>query len=419
MVACGKKGPPLPPLVKLPVAPAEVTAARRAGTVDLQLTVPSANTDNTRPANVARVDVYAYTGPPTVSDAQVLKQGTKVASIAVKTPRDPQDTFDPDDPDQSEADVEPPEGTGLDQGAIARVQETLPPPAVAASPTPAVRTYVSFAVTPKGKRGPSSRRVAVPLVPPPPAPANARAMYTETAVTLTWEPVALLPEPIAPPALPDAAASGPSGATSSSSSAAPPALPGATASPSAASPPSPASPLGASPRAASPPAPPAPRLGYNVYEITGASQAPLTKMPTAGTTFADSRMTWGVRRCYGVRAVETVGALTVESEETAPACVVLTDTFAPAPPKGLQAVASEGVINLIWDANTEADLDGYVLLRGVAPAGELAPVTPAPIHETAFQDHVAAGVRYVYAVTAVDKAGNVSAPSERTEETAR
>ena len=29
-VACGKKGPPLPPLVKLPVAPADFTAARRA-----------------------------------------------------------------------------------------------------------------------------------------------------------------------------------------------------------------------------------------------------------------------------------------------------------------------------------------------------------------------------------------------------
>jgi hypothetical protein len=130
-------------------------------------------------------------------------------------------------------------------------------------------------------------------------------------------------------------------------------------------------------------------------------------------------MTWGTRRCYGVRAVVTIGALAVESDETAPVCVVLTDTFPPAAPKGLQAVASDGVINLIWDANTEADLDGYVLLRGIAPSVELTPVTPMPIHETAFQDHVPAGVRYVYAVTAVDKAGNVSAPSERTEETAR
>jgi hypothetical protein len=32
---------------------------------------------------------------------------------------------------------------------------------------------------------------------------------------------------------------------------------------------------------------------------------------------------------------------------------------------------------------------------------------------------VPAGVRYIYAVEAVDKAGNVSAPSNRIEETAR
>ena len=108
--ACGKKGPPLPPLVKLPVAPADLTAVRRADTVELQFTVPSANTDNTRPANVARVDVYAFTGPATVSEADVLKLGTKVASVAVKAPRDPDVTFDPDDPEQFEGDVEPPEG---------------------------------------------------------------------------------------------------------------------------------------------------------------------------------------------------------------------------------------------------------------------------------------------------------------------
>ena len=75
MVACGKKGPPLPPLVKLPVAPAELTAARRADTVDLQFTVPSANTDSSRPANVARVDVYGFTGPATVIGSRGAEAG--------------------------------------------------------------------------------------------------------------------------------------------------------------------------------------------------------------------------------------------------------------------------------------------------------------------------------------------------------
>ena len=365
-VACGKKGPPLPPLVKLPVAPSDLIARRRADTVDLQLTVPSANTDSSRPANVARVEVYAFTGPATVSEAAVLKQGTKVASIAVKAPRDPDATFDPDDPEQSEADIEPPEGAGLDQGAVARVQETLTAPAPAlgvtgaAPATAVVRTYVGIGITTKGRRGPSSR-AAVPLVPSPPPPSKPEVTYTETAVTVAWLP-------------------GPSVSSVSTQQSA--------------------------------------DAGYNVYEVAGASQTQLTKTPIAEPQYTDARLTWGATRCYAVRSVETVGALAVESEATTPGCVTLADTFPPSAPKGLQAVATEGVINLIWDANTEPDLDGYILLRAAA-GDELLPIRPAPIRETAFQDRVPAGVRHVYAVKAVDKAGNASPASERIEETAR
>lgn len=352
-VACGKKGPPLPPLVKLPVAPSDLIAARRADTVDLQLTVPFANTDSSRPANVVRVEVYALTGPATVSEADVLKQGTKVASIAVKAPRDPNATLDPDDPEQSEADIEPPQGEGLDQGAVARVQEQLTAPAATGSAPAAgvVRTYVGVGITTKGRRGPSSGRAAVPLVPPPPAPPKPSVTYTETTVTVTW-----------PPGL---------------------------------------------------------SAAYNVYEVAGSSETPLTKGPIGETQYTDARMTWGTTRCYAVRSVAIVDALAVESEATPPACVMLTDIFPPAAPRGLQAVATEGVISLIWDANTEADLDGYILLRAIAPGDELAPIGPSPIRGTAFQDRLSAGVRYVYALKAVDKAGNASQPSERTEETAR
>jgi hypothetical protein len=360
MVACGRKGPPLPPLVKRPVAPAGLTAVRRANTVDLQFTVPGANTDNTRPANVARVDVYAFTGPATVPEADVLRLGTRVASVAVKAPRDPDVTFDPGDPEQFEGDVDPPEGEGLDQGATARVQETLavpaPAPAAAATPVPPpVRTYVGVGITTNGRPGPASARAAVPLVPPPPVPAKPGVTYAENAVTVQW--------PLAP-----------DGGT---------------------------------------------KLRYHVYEVAGPSETPLTKTPVAEPKYEDSRMDWGATRCYSVRSVETVDKLTVESEATEPVCVDLVDTFPPAAPKELQAVASEGVINLIWDANAEPDLDGYYLLRGPAPGDELVPVTTAVIRETAYQDRVPSGMRYVYALQAVDRFGNLGPISERIEETAR
>jgi hypothetical protein len=131
-------------------------------------------------------------------------------------------------------------------------------------------------------------------------------------------------------------------------------------------------------------------------------------------------MTWGVTRCYVVRAVlMSPDALAVEGDGAAPACVTLTDTFPPAVPTGLQTVAGDGTISLIWDANAERDLDGYIVLRAARPGDVLMPMTPNPIRETTFRDVVPAGTAYVYAVAAVDRAGNVSPPSNRVEETAR
>jgi hypothetical protein len=61
-------------------------------------------------------------------------------------------------------------------------------------------------------------------------------------------------------------------------------------------------------------------------------------------------------------------------------------------------------------------------LRGEAGSATLRPLTKTPIKETTFRDDSAKpGVRYVYAVTAIDNAKppNVSAESNRVEETAR
>src|ERR1019366_9988111 len=108
MTACGKKGPPLPPLVRLPQPPSERTATRRGETVDLQFSVPSVNTDGSRPANVGRVDVYGFSGP-NVKDEEVFKRDPRVGSVTVKGPRDPNVVVEEDEPI---ADMEPPAGAG-------------------------------------------------------------------------------------------------------------------------------------------------------------------------------------------------------------------------------------------------------------------------------------------------------------------
>ncbi len=421
---CGKKGPPLPPLVKLPVAPSGVTAARRATSVDITVTLPAANTDGTRPANIARVDVYAVTGPlGTATEDALIKYGTKIGSVAVKAPRDPNLTVDVDDPD---SDIEPPEGRGLDQGATTHVLDAgtgvlwsakpslprpvpvksaaRPPSAPATAPgplgpltgpplTPPMRQYFAVGFNKRGRRGPLSTRAPTPLIDAPRTPPAVAVTYDESAITLKWS--------VAPPAAVD------DGLLPSRS------LVGMQTT-----------------------------SGYNVYKInTGPAEAGrrvqsdagpaaaehrvptetnLTSAPLDDLPFSDPGFTWGAERCYVVRAVTVVAGIAVESDATPPACVTPVDTFPPAAPKQPTAIAIIGGINLLWDANDEKDLAGYIVLRASAPGGTLTRVTAAPIDTTNFTDTVPSGTRAVYALEAVDRAGNVSPPSpESDEETAR
>jgi hypothetical protein len=414
MAACGRKGPPLAPLVRVPQAPSELTATRRGDTVDLQLNAPSANTDGSRPANAARVDVYAFSGPD-IKDEELFKRDPKLGSVAVKAPKDPDAVVEDDEP---LADMEPPEGAGIEQGAKAQLHETLtaasrmpleipkkkPASKAAAaveSPRPLVgaplevpsRTYVAVSVNKRGKHGPLTPRRLVPLVPAPPPPASPKIKYDEATIMLSWQAPAGSPrmrEPAAKDLLPSK-------------------LVGYLE----------------------------PSVGYNVYEVPspaataesgsadGAKPADakptetrLTASPIDEPVYADKRVAWGAQRCYAVRTVERIGNLSLESADAPSVCVKLVDTFPPAAPQGLQSVATAGAVSLIWQSNSEKDLAGYIVLRGTTPDA-LVPITPAPIQETAFKDEVAPGAHFFYAIKAVDKSGNMSRPSNTEEATAR
>ena len=393
--ACGKAGPPLPPLVRVPAPPAELVAARRGARVDLRFTVPNSNSDGSRPANEDRVDVYALTATEPITADDIIKRGTLVGRIDVKAPRDPDKAVEAD---ESDADVEPPAGPGLDQGAVAHLTELLAGaaftpagpsrdprkekrgtaeraarPLLGPAAAPPSRVYVAVGFSTRGRKGVPSNPATVPLVMPPPAPEAPSIAYDETAVTVTWKPVTLsgmVQQPDADGVLPS-------------------------------------TPIGT----------PLPNVAYHVYDVSaadgnaGAAADKLTATPAAQPAYTDARITWGQRRCYIVRAVETINDLTLEGEASAVQCKTLADTFPPAAPKNVQAVPNEGSISLIWDPNPEKDLAGYLVFRG-GEGGEAAqPVTPSPIEEARFNDPVAPGVRYSYVVKAVDKAGNISAAS--------
>jgi hypothetical protein len=397
----------------VPTPPPDFTAERRGDEIKLQFTIPSANTDGSRPANIDRIDVYGFTGPFTANDEQVMKFGTRVASVPVKAPKNPDVTTEPDEPAE-EPDLK---DEGIDQGAIAQLEEPLTPAAFVPIELPKDKTrkpavdevdverplagpprdvpsriFMAVGVNTKGRKGPSSKRTLVPLVPAPSAPSAPAITYDESVITLRWQPSDSW-APVQP-------------TPKDGENVLPSRFLGMDLS----------------------------TVTYKVYDVSPTvSDAPaaaanaatlagellLTKSAIPATAYEDKRMDWGKTRCYTVRALETVAGQTLESVAPQPACVTLTDTFPPAAPKNLQHIAAEGVISLIWEPNSEPDLAGYLVLRGVAPGDKLEAITPAPIPATVFEDKVAAGAVYVYAVRAVDRAGNVGPLSTRVEDAAR
>jgi fibronectin type 3 domain-containing protein len=166
----------------------------------------------------------------------------------------------------------------------------------------------------------------------------------------------------------------------------------------------------------------APSLTYVVYRVSPEGPVRLTEKPVSATSFTDGGAEFGVERCYDVRTVTAQGVASFESTPSPTACVTPADTFPPPAPRSLAAVAGEGAISLIWEGVDAPDLAGYLVLRGEAPSGELKPIFEAPIRESTYRDTTAkSGVRYVYAVVAVDRATppNRSTTSNKVEETAR
>jgi fibronectin type 3 domain-containing protein len=122
--------------------------------------------------------------------------------------------------------------------------------------------------------------------------------------------------------------------------------------------------------------------------------------------------------------------LEMKSSRSNAVTLAMRDTFPPSAPTGLDTISGAApastaaayagpYVDLSWEPNSEPDLAGYRVYRQLArpdgsPQGPLARLTALPIAVPAYRDvAVKAGQGYIYSVTAVDAAGNESAPSAK------
>ena len=358
--ACGSKGDPLPPLRLLPAKAEGLSAVRVEGRpITLSFVVPAANDDGSVPVDISSMRVFAVTMPASDPVPTVLDLIGGDLIVATIDVAVPQ----ADTARQTTDTPQTPPAQAAPGSTITWEDTTV---VNATYPTPMVRYYAVAGMSRRNRLGVASELVAVPLDPVPDAPRQLTASFTASAIKLDW--------------------------------------------------------LGTTPG-----------TRYRVYEVKkGAPDTALNAEPVEGTTLevplaaagaeGGVAAALGVERCFTVRAARAAGGASLESIAAGTTCVTPSDIFPPAAPANLTAVASEGSLNLIWDAVDAPDLAGYLVLRAEAPGDKLLPLFDAPIVETRYQDTTAeVGKRYVYAVVAVDTASpaNRSAESNRVTETGR
>lgn len=328
LAACGKKGPPLPPVRVLPATPGALSARQMGADILIAASLRPVRTDGSAlPAGtevrVMRMQASSSLKPGLVSERYLMEQFLRAAGIvAVLDPRTPQG--------------------GASGRVVYRDRGIVPEGDAAPAATPSGLLYGLRVVEPGGKTSAMRAPVLIEPARPPAPPGALTGELAEGEVRLKWE-----------------------------------AAPGGSA--------------------------------YNVYRRQSSDSAdPETALnPTPLTTldFVDKTFQYDTEYQYFVRTALAGRATPCESPGGPIFTVRPHDRFAPGAPTGI-AVAVEGEqIRVYWFPNAEPDLAGYRIYRRAEGETESKMVAEVGPTESAWADTGAVpGVRYDYAVSAIDGA---------------
>ena len=348
MLGCGAPGEPVPPTPVVPVVVKDLEARQAGDGVELSFTLP-----------LNSISGEKLAAPPAV---EILRGAVKADGSA--------------DPKSFRVVYTIPGAMVENYRSDSRVRFTDPiaPEETKAHPGGAIAYLVRTRASQKRASG-DSNAVLLRVFPVPPAIASAEARVTEAGVELSW------------PA--------PAGAAAGESAQA--------------------------------------ITGYRVYRSEihpsvpaspskdlsiGKPESRATLLASSETnSYRDSSIVFDHTYVYTVRSVIRVDGNDLESSDSPPVTVTPRDIFPPSVPQGLVAAVLSGaaagtvVVELSWSINVETDLAGYRVYRSEQEGTRGQLVTPDLLPTPAVRDtSVEPGHRYWYIVTAVDRAGNESAP---------
>ena len=359
MMACGTPRPPLPPSLELPKPVTDLRGARQGDTVSLVWTVPAKTTDGTN---------LHHLGPTLIC-----------RSLQVAINRcDPVGTLQPSDLPSPQP-VQPKKASQNNTAKDKKNPTTLVEatfndnlPAVVEEKDPL--GFITYAIETQNSNLHSaglSNQIQIPLAPVLPPPTDLQAKVTADGVLLTWTGI-----------LPATQVAGIS-------------------------------------------------YVYRIYRREKSSKTPsiageLPVSIAAQPQFLDSGFQWQKTYDFWIAVLTISGqygknVLQVEGKNSLPQTVFANDTFAPAPPVGLQAVASgvgqKPFVDLTWAPNTEPDLAGYNVYRRESN-GSPNKLNDQPVQTPTYRDSaVVTPKTYSFSVSAVDARGNESPRSDEATET--
>lgn len=151
------------------------------------------------------------------------------------------------------------------------------------------------------------------------------------------------------------------------------------------------------------------------YRVSRQSQPGGTSMiaMTTSASYRDTQFQFGIAYAYRAVSVFTRDGYTATSAPSVPVEITPREIFPPSPPADLTAVYTGRSMELIWKPETDPHLAGYNVYRE-EPGKTGKRLNSQLLRTPAFSDPIIQqDVKYIYWVTAVDAAGNESAPSTR------
>ncbi|HEY0704557.1 MAG TPA: fibronectin type III domain-containing protein [Candidatus Acidoferrales bacterium] len=367
---CGAPGEPSERKAPTPVAIADLAAAQQGDAVVLTFTLPKESVEHKTLKNVPAIEIYRLLQPASTTPIIVAANAAPTGELLVTIPPEMVDHL-------------------ASRGRV-RYEDVLTAADLSQNPAGSLASYLVRTRTSPKKVSANSNAASLVVQPAANPVSDLKAEVTREAIVLTWTPPQKTLIGATPPIVSYSIYRAESDATPAATTA------------------SPASANQATPAATSATEVQPPQF-IHIGDI-------------ASPPYRDTQIQFGKIYAYSVRSVLQYGQLRVDSADSNLASLTRLDNFLPTSPEGLVVALipaqdqSPAYLDLSWSISPDNDIAGYNIYRTEAgtpgAAATRTKLNPALLLTPAFRDmNVAPGRRYLYTVTAVNRAGNESPES--------